>query len=193
MINHLKGIVTKKNPPELVIELSNGISYELTASMNTFYQLPELGESLSLFTHFIVREDAQLLYGFFHEEERTLFRLLIKVNGVGPKMAITLLSSITPLELVQCIHANDISRLVSLPGIGKKTAERLIIEMRDRLHNFSPQEPSNQGSSMVSDALSALIVLGYKPQEAKNALDKNKDKVSTSQELIRLSLKLLAG
>ena len=192
MIGYLSGIILHKQAPELVLDV-HGVGYEITASMNTFYQLPAVGQPLKLFTHFVVREDAQQLYGFYTEQERSMFRLLIKVNGVGPKMAITLLSSIAPTDFVQCIHDNDTARLVRLPGVGKKTAERLIIEMRDRLKHWT-------GSGFVAvnisaeeqDALSALITLGYKPQEAKQALDKNTGKANSSQEMIRFALKLLA-
>ena len=122
MISRLAGIVLDKIPPELLLDV-NGVGYEVTVSMQTYYKVPDIGQKLNLFTHFVVREDAQLLYGFYEVRERTLFRRLIKVNGVGPKSAIALLSSIAPDDFVSCIQTNDINSLLSLPGSGKKTAE----------------------------------------------------------------------
>jgi len=199
MIGHLKGKIIAKHPPELILDV-NGVGYELQASMNTFYQLPELGEEVTLHTHLVVREDAQLLYGFYELRERTLFRMLIKVNGVGPKMALTILSSADPDAFVQCVANNDVSSLVRLPGVGKKTAERLIIEMKDRLADWNENSSTvalpNNPHSVISvvddpsrDAVSALIALGYKPQEASRAVSKVSAEGLTSEELIRLALK----
>jgi Holliday junction DNA helicase RuvA len=197
MIGYISGIILQKQAPELLVDV-NDIGYEIIASMNTFYQLAEVGKPVKLLTHLVVREDAHQLYGFLNEQERSMFRLLIKVNGVGPKMAITLLSSITPIDFVQCITNNDIGRLVRLPGIGKKTAERLIIEMRDRLKGwrlgFTTEELQNSASIISSaeeDAVSALISLGYKSQEAKNAVQHVAGKAESSEEIIRLALKAL--
>jgi Holliday junction DNA helicase RuvA len=197
MIGYIAGTILQKQAPDLLVDV-NGMGYEIIASMNTFYQLAEVGKPVKLLTHLVVREDAHQLYGFLNEQERSMFRLLIKVNGVGPKMAITLLSSITPVDFVQCITNNDIARLVRLPGIGKKTAERLIIEMRDRLKDwrlgFTTEELKNSTSSVSSaeeDAVSALISLGYKPQEAKNAVQHVSGKAESSEEVIRLALKAL--
>ena len=198
MISFLKGIVIEKYPPELVIEV-NGVGYQVTASMNTFYDLPAEGESINLYTYLVVREDAQLLFGFSQKQERKLFTTLIKVNGVGPKMAVTLLSSISVHDFVNCIHSNDTATLVRLPGVGKKTAERLVIDMRDRLKDWqvnlsatsdtiSQQIPRN---TPETDAISALIALGYKPHEAKNAVDNVTSKDLSSEELIRQGLKNL--
>src|SRR5689334_16526495 len=128
MIAQIRGIILEKSPPQLLIEV-HGMGYEIDVPMNTFYQLPEVGQEISLFTHFVVREDAHHLYGFYTRKERQLFRSLLKVNGVGPKLALTILSSITPEEYVRFVLANDTASLVRLPGVGKKTAERLVIEM----------------------------------------------------------------
>lgn len=132
MIGQLRGTLLEKRPPVLLLDV-NGVGYEVEAPMTVFYDLPDTGESLTLHTHFVVREDAQLLYGFADRYERELFRALIKVNGVGPKMALAILSGIEADRLAQCIHDQDTTSLVKVPGIGKKTAERLVIEMRDRL------------------------------------------------------------
>lgn len=193
MISFLKGIIVEKRAPELVIDV-NGIGYLVTASMNTFYDLPAEGESVNLYTHLIVREDAQLLFGFSQAQERQLFTTLIKVNGVGPKMAITILSSINANDFVNCIQNNDTATLVRLPGVGKKTAERLILDMRDRLENWQVKFIQANDTpikatvtSNAQDAVSALIALGYKPHEAKRAVDKL-DVDLSSEELIRQGL-----
>ncbi len=132
MIGLLRGKLLIKQPPDLMLDV-NGVGYEVQASMTTFYDLPELHAEVTLYTHFVVREDAQLLYGFSSQTERELFRHLLKVNGVGPKMALAIVSGMNPLEFNQVIHAGDIARLSRIPGVGKKTAERLVIELRDRL------------------------------------------------------------
>ncbi|MDR3492754.1 MAG: Holliday junction branch migration protein RuvA [Gammaproteobacteria bacterium] len=198
MIGQLKGILLEKQPPQLILDV-NGVGYEIDASMNTFYHLPEVGQAITLFTHFVVREDAHLLYGFHAKEERALFRTLLKVNGVGPKLALTILSSIDPTEFVRCVVNNDTASLVRLPGVGKKTAERLIIEMRDKVANWQPVESMSvnelPNSSRVSrnqdsqDAVSALIALGYKPQEASRVVSKVDDGSLSSEEIIRRSLR----
>ena len=135
MIHHITGKLTEKKAPTLVIDV-NDIGYEIHAPMSTFYQLPDTGNTITLLTHFVVREDAHLLFGFFTEQERKLFRALIKVNGVGPKLGLTILSGMEIDHFVKCIHAQDTARLINIPGIGKKTAERLMIEMRDALSNW---------------------------------------------------------
>ncbi len=198
MIGQLKGILLEKQPPQLILDV-NGIGYEIDASMNTFYQLPEIGQTITLFTHFVVREDAHLLYGFHAREERSLFRTLLKVNGVGPKLALTILSSIDPKEFIRCVVNNDTASLVRIPGVGKKTAERLIIEMRDKVANWQHAEPmgvneipdASRGSRNQNsqDAVSALIALGYKPQEASRVVSKVDDGTLTSEQIIRLSLR----
>ena len=181
MIGRLRGILVEKQPPNLLIDV-NGVGYEVQASMNTFYQLPEINQAITLFTHFIVREDAQLLCGFYTQEERALFRALLKVNGVGPKLALTILSGVSPDEFTRCVNNGDSNSLVKLPGVGKKTAERLIIEMRD--HSFTLTIKSSE-----QDAVSALIALGYKPQEASRLLQGIDTAKHTSEDLIRLALK----
>ncbi len=192
MIGAIKGVLVEKQPPFLLIETANGVSYELQASMTTFYRLPALGEVVKLHTHFIVREDAQLLFGFFTTAERTLFRTLIKVNGVGPKMALTLLSSIEPDAFVRCIRDQDSASLVQLPGIGRKTAERLLIEMRDRCAEWDTTATlasAAAGMGAMSEAMGALLALGYKPQEASRALSQIKQTGLSTEELIRVALK----
>lgn len=198
MIGQIRGIIREKQPPFLLIEAA-GLGYEIDAPMSTFYQLPELGQEVSLFTHFVVREDAHHLYGFYSRDERTLFRTLLKVNGVGPRLGLTILSSIDPQEFVRSILNNDTQSLVRLPGIGKKTAERLVIEMRDKLSEFkqtmttldtkvSKQELDGRGQS-VQDAISALISLGYKREEAIRVITKIDDGSATSEALIRSALR----
>ena len=204
MIGRLTGKVIEKNPPLLVLDVQ-GVGYEVEVPMNTFYNLPDLQEKLTLFTHMIVREDAQFLCGFIADEERRLFRTLIKVNGVGAKLALSILSSISAQEFARCVNENDTKALVQLPGIGKKTAERLIIEVRDKLKDWLPaslpNEPQTKDISTTQDdsaeATSALIALGYKPQEASMmvqqalaALDEEQlASPPSSGELIRMALK----
>ena len=194
MIGRLRGILLEKQPPQLLIDVQ-GVGYEVEAPMTTFYKLPEINQEVLLFTHLVVREDAQLLFGFFSEEERRLFRTLIKVNGVGAKMAVTILSGIEAQEFANCIHESDTARLVKLPGIGKKTAERLIVEMRDKLDNWeititstgATKTPSP--STLENDAVSALVSLGYKPQEASRLISNIEIEGLSSEEIIRQALK----
>ena len=196
MIGRLTGKIISKQPPQLLIDV-NGVGYEVDAPMSTFYQLPEVGKNVALHTHLVVREDAQLLYGFATEEERSLFRSLIKISGVGAKLALTILSGMNAQEFVRCVHDNDAAALVSLPGIGKKTAERLIVELRDRLKEDQSQVDSalpgapmstTPASSPVGDAVSALIALGYKPQEASKMVRTINAEGLDTEEIIRLSL-----
>lgn len=196
MIGRLHGKLIAKQPPFLIIDV-NGVGYELEASMNTFYKLPEVGQILTLHTHLIVREDAHLLYGFCDEEERKLFRTLIKVNGIGPKLAITVLSSMEPEGFVQAVQEQDISSLTRIPGVGKKTAERIVIEMRDRLRDWHVDVSSlvtmmpmasDTPVSPVQDAVSALVALGYKQQEAATVVRKIAKPDMTSEMLIRQAL-----
>ncbi len=191
MIGRIRGILIEKQAPILVIE-TGGIGYELFTPMTTFYHLPDIGNEITLFTHLVVREDAQILYGFNELQERSLFRSLIKISGVGPKSALAILSAITPDNFIKCVIDNDVTSLVRLPGIGKKTAERLIIEMRDRLDDCKFDSSSitiSPNDDATKDAISALIALGYRPQEAQKAVMQNKDKNLSSEELIRLVLK----
>jgi Holliday junction DNA helicase RuvA len=198
MIGKIRGIILEKQPPQLVVDV-NGVGYEIDAPMSTFYQLPDAGNEIHLFTHFVVREDAQQLYGFYTHDERLLFRTLLKVNGVGPRLALTILSSITPDEFVHCVLSNDTAALVRLPGIGKKTAERLVVEMRDKLSDWCsssvvmdkmPEQHKNaERRQILNDAISALIALGYKQQEANRTVTKIDDGAANSEELIRRALR----
>lgn len=198
MIGRIRGLLIEKQAPELLLDV-NGVGYEIQAPMSTFYHLPALGEELVLHTHFVVREDAQLLYGFYDKTERQLFRTLIKVNGVGPKLALTILSGIEADDFVRSVHNSDTAALVKLPGVGKKTAERLIVEMKDRLKDWQPEavlsggNEQNVGSvsdGIIADAESALIALGYKPLEASKAINAIFDEsITNSEELIRAALK----
>ncbi len=199
MIGRIRGVLVDKKPPEIQIDVA-GICYEVQVPMSTLYQLPELGKELTLHTHFVVREDAQLLYGFFEEKDKSMFRSLIKINGVGPKMALGILSSMEANEFVRAVRSNDINAMVKMPGIGKKTAERLLIEMRDRLKDWDAEEGNTKESvsasaSITSDAETALISLGYKPQQAAHAIAavlKTNPEIQGSEELIRHSLKSMA-
>jgi Holliday junction DNA helicase RuvA len=199
VIGRIRGVLVDKKPPEIQIDVA-GICYEVQVPMSTLYQLPELGKELTLHTHFVVREDAQLLYGFFEEKDKSMFRSLIKINGVGPKMALGILSSMEANEFVRAVRSNDINAMVKMPGIGKKTAERLLIEMRDRLKDWVGEEggtqvPVSAGASITSDAETALISLGYKPQQAAHAIAavlKTNPEIQGSEELIRHSLKSMA-
>lgn len=195
MIGRLKGILLEKIPPQLLLDIS-GIAYELDAPLCTFYRLPEIGEEVTLYTHLIVREDAQLLYGFSQEQERTLFRNLIKISAIGPKLALAILSGIEPNNFVHCIMNDDISSLTRIPGIGKKTAERLVIEMRDRVsdwHTKSTEMTDNPHAASISnkiveEAIGALVSLGYKPLEARRTVTSLTHEYQSSEELIRHAL-----
>lgn len=191
MIGRLHGIITDKEPPLLIID-AGGVGYEVYAPMSTFYHLPDLQQPVTLLTHVVIREDAHLLYGFYLRQERDLFRTLIKVNGVGPKLALGILSGITIPEFVQCVQENDVSRLVHIPGIGKKTAERLVIDTRDALAHWAmdatPLPLCSAEQRYIQDAISALTALGYKPHEAQRAIKKVEGSGRNSEELIRLAL-----
>jgi len=194
MIGFLKGKLAAKLPPMLLVDV-NGVGYELEAPMSTFYGLPATGEAVALFTHLVVREDAHILFGFGTDGERRLFRSLIKVSGVGPKIALGILSGASVEEFLRTIEAEDVAMLTRIPGIGRKTAERVIIEMRDSVQKLSL--PSAAGASLTaaavqspqSEAYGALIALGYKPPEATRLL-KNADEPGLSTtEIIRRALK----
>ncbi len=201
MIGQIRGVLVGKQPPEILLE-ANGITYEIQVPMRTLYQLPEIGKSLLLHTHFVVREDAQLLYGFFEAKDKVMFRALIKVNGVGPKMALAILSNMAADEFAHTVRSNNVSALTNMPGVGKKTAERLIIEMRDRLGEWEGAGTlvvSGEGrlapSTITRDAETALISLGYKPQQAAHTIAlilKDREDIVDSEELIRLALKSMA-
>lgn len=198
MIGRLRGTLAEKQPPFLLLDV-NGVGYELEVPMTTLYRLPPVGEALTLHTHLVVREDAQLLYGFAEKRERELFRELIRLNGVGPKLALALMSGLEVDELVRCVQAQDTAALTKIPGVGKKTAERLLVELKDRFKAWEAMpgiaplvlEPSAPAavSSAESDAVSALIALGFKPQEASRAVAAVQEDGLSSEELIRRALK----
>lgn len=196
MIGRLSGILLEKKPPQLLVDVQ-GVGYELEAPMSTFYQLPATGEAVILHTHMVVREDAQLLYAFYSQSERQLFRDLIKINGVGPKLALTILSGVTAEEFTRCVMENDAKALTALPGVGKKTAERLIVELRDRLAKNATAVLPGGGSvaglkveaSPVSDAVSALMSLGYKAQEASQMVRTVDAEGLSTEAIIKAALK----
>lgn len=191
MIGRLRGIILQKQPPQLLLDV-NGVGYEIYAPMTTFYQLPALQESVELLTHLVVREDAHQLYGFLLAHERELFRALIKISGIGPKVALSILSGIAADEFVRSIQENNADRLTAIPGVGKKTAERLVIELRSALSQWQTDLSISGGLEETSDhrqeAMSALTALGYKPAEAKRAVSNIYKSNYTSEELIRLAL-----
>lgn len=201
MIGRLRGSLVYKRPPGLMIEVG-GVGYELEAPMSTFYDLPAEGAEVRLYTHFAVREDAQVLYGFIRESDRALFRSLLKVSGIGGKVALAILSGLDANQFARCVEQEDVPALTRLPGIGKKTAERLIVEMRDRLDQLGAV-PSTTGATTaprssgpddaISDAVSALIALGYKPPEATRMARAVDDGATTSEEIIRAALKAASG
>ena len=202
MIGRLRGIVLEKQPPIVLLELQ-GVGYEVHMPMTCFYELPEIGQEAIIFTHFVVREGAQLLYGFNEKQERALFKELIKVNGVGPKLALAILSGMSAQQFVSAIEKEAISSLVKLPGIGKKTAERLVVEMKDRFKGLNgdlfnqntditlPDVNSKAPSSadIEAEAATALVALGYKPQEASRMVSKVAKPDSDCETLIRDALR----
>lgn len=190
MIGFLRGILLEKEAPNLTIEV-NGVGYEVQIPVNSFYRLPQINQELSLHIHFVVREDGQFLYGFIDKEQRTLFRSLIKVNGVGPKMALAILSAMEPDIFVHHVLNNSPEALEHIPGVGAKTARRLIVEMKDKVSEWKSDSTfvDIKAGVAITDAISALVALGYKPHEARKALMKHKDKELPSEELVRLALK----
>ena len=176
MISRLTGMLAAKRAPQILIDCS-GVGYEAEVSMTTYYQLPEVGEQVAIWTHLLVKDDSHSLVGFTTEQERRLFRQLIRINGVGPKMALTILSGIDDQQFALCISNNDIAMLTRLPGVGKKTAERLVIEMRDKIEGLVGDMPAQQLSasgshSMVSEAVEALQALGYKAGDAEKMINR---------------------
>jgi|TARA_B110000977_G_C10853715_1_gene406812 Holliday junction DNA helicase RuvA len=199
MIGRLQGKVIEKQAPDLLIDVQ-GVGYEVLVSLNTFFGIPAAGEVVTLHTHFVVREDVQQLYGFGTQSERQLFRHLIKVNGVGPKMALAILSGMSANDFAICVHNNDIATLVKLPGVGKKTAERLLIEMRDKIGDVDATAAgaaagTRNGTPDISqEAESALIALGYKPTDAAKIISRvANESVSDAGQLIRLALKSMGS
>jgi Holliday junction DNA helicase RuvA len=190
VIGSVRGRIAAKSPPQVTVE-AGGIGYELEAPMSTFFHLPPVGEEVHLLTHLVVREDAHILYAFATEEERRLFRSLIRVSGVGPKIALALLSGISVSAFAQCVRSEDVSALTRVPGVGRKTAERLIVEMRDRL---APESSGGgaasalHGSSAESEAYGALVALGYRPAEADRLIKAVGPGTHSTEELIRRAL-----
>lgn len=205
MIGRLQGVVLEKQAPELLVDV-NGVGYELMAPMTTFATLGVIGSPVTLYTHLAVREDAHVLYGFSDKSQRTLFRTLIKVSGVGPKLALAILSGMDVNAFARCVQNDDLVSLTKLPGVGKKTAERLIIEMRDRLKEWQTQAPLWQlvddsqavdakavAQHNLQEAETALVALGYKPTEAARMLNKVSGQADTAEELVRLALRQSLG
>ena len=192
MIGRLSGILLEKLPPQIVVDVS-GVGYEVDVPMSSFYNLPATGEKVSLFTHFVVREDAQQLYGFLTLKERAAFRELIRISGVGPKLALSVLSGLSVDDLANCIALQDAGRLTRVPGIGKKTAERLLLELKGKLADALPQAGGAglATATVANDALHALLALGYSDKEAVPTL-KLLPEGLTLEESIRQALKLLA-
>lgn len=200
MIGRIQGTIVYKQAPDLLVDVQ-GVGYEVQLPMSCFFELPGVGQEVSLWTHFVVREDAQLLFGFNTMNERALFRQLIKAQGVGPKMALAIMSGMSAGQFVASVQQGDVTTLVKIPGVGKKTAERLVVEMRDRLKDFGGSAPLEQGGAapepalMVSvdnpldDALSALLALGYKPAQAEKAVKKVATAEMDSEAIIRQALK----
>ncbi|WP_218313244.1 Holliday junction branch migration protein RuvA [Alteromonas antoniana] len=202
MIGRIQGTLIEKQPPEVLIDVG-GVGYEIQMPMTSFYQLPAVGESVTVFTHFVVREDAQLLFGFADKMERGLFRELIKANGVGPKLGLTILSGMSAPQFLTSVQNEDVSALVSLPGIGKKTAERLVVELKDRLAKFGKSESVSlpvsadnlSGQTIVAvndareEAQSALVALGYKPAQASKLVSSVYQDGMESEAVIREALK----
>lgn len=209
MIGRLRGTLVEKIAPEILIECA-GVGYEVTMPMTSIYALPELEQQATIYTHFVVREDAQLLYGFANKVERKLFRLLIKVNGVGPKLALAILSNMSADQFVSCVRHDDVTAIVKIPGVGKKTAERLLIEMRDRLKDWQSQQINsvvnsddampeqlsselNNETTFISDnkgdAINALVSLGYKQVQADKAVKAVYNPGMSSEDIIRDALK----
>nr|WP_320165476.1 Holliday junction branch migration protein RuvA [uncultured Methylophaga sp.] len=195
MIGRLRGIIIEKQPPELVLDV-HGVGYELSAPMSTFFNLPAVNEEVMLFTHMVVREDAQLLYAFATERERLLFRSLLKVNGVGAKLALTILSGSDVDAFARSVQEGDTASLTRLPGVGKKTAERLIVEMRDRLKEVSSamgidtivSDMPMTTAGAKSEAVEALVALGYKSTEADKMLRSFDSEGMTTEQIIRQAL-----
>lgn len=199
MIGHLRGILLEKSPPEILLEV-NGIGYEVLLPMTSFYHLPEVNMEAAIYTHLVVREDAHLLFGFYHKQDRTLFRELIKTNGVGPKLALAILSAMSVSEFSYAIEREELSKLVKIPGVGKKTAERLIVELKGKFKayqhdDFFIEQTSTQSGietekvSATDDAISALVALGYKPAEAEKMVKRVAKPEWDSEQLIREALK----
>lgn len=202
MIGRLQGILAVKHPPELLIDVQ-GVGYEVQMPMTCFYELPDVGQQVTVWIHFVVREDAQLLFGFNTVDERALFRLLLRAQGVGPKLALTIMSSMSAGQFVAAIQNKDIVMLTKIPGVGKKTADRLVVEMKDRLKDFTGADyntglPGDTTPQLVastpsaqSEALSALVALGYKPNQAEQVMRKVATDDMSAEDIIRQALKAM--
>lgn len=194
MIGRLTGVLVEKNPPSLLIDVQ-GVGYEVDAPMSTFYALPAIGDTVGVFTHLAVRDDAHLLFGFATATERVLFRALIKVNGVGAKVALAILSGLSSDEFLSCIANKDVAALVRVPGIGKKTAERLLIELEDKVTTLgigtvpTGTTVDTDQQSVRAQAEEALVSLGYKPAEAARLLDKTATAEQSVEQMIRAALR----
>ena len=202
MIGRLNGVLVEKQPPEILLEVS-GVGYEVQMPMTCFYDLPKVGDNAIVYTHFVVREDAQLLFGFNNKIERALFRELLKANGVGPKLGLAILSGMSAQQFVSCVNNEDATALVKLPGVGKKTAERLVLEMKDRLKNWGndlftpfsdsaviePASDATIANNAADDAVSALVALGYKLPQAQKAVKSVSKPDMSTEVLIKESLK----
>lgn len=197
MIGTLRGKLVSKRPPHMLVDVQ-GVGYEVEAPMTTFYILPDVGTEIHLYTHLVVREDAHLLFGFASERERRMFRTLLKVNGIGARLALTILSGIEADAFAACVLEGDTAQLVRLPGVGRKTAERLVVEMRDRLGDWEAAAAATTPASAqhtrtsadpADDAISALVALGYKPQEASRYVHAVTRDGMDSEEIIREALK----
>ena len=193
MIAWLRGRLSEKQAPWMLIDVQ-GVGYELEAPLSVFYDLPAAGEEVSIYVHMVVREDAQLLYGFANKQQRDVFRMLIKMNGVGPKVALAVLSTLSIQELAACAVNQDVAVLTKVPGIGQKTALRLLVELEDRLEkDFSDVSvPTGSVASHTGDAISALVQLGYKSGDASKVV-RGLDADLSSEEMIRQALRILSG
>ncbi|AZI14382.1 Holliday junction branch migration protein RuvA [Avibacterium paragallinarum] len=201
MIGRLTGLLVEKQPPEILLDVQ-GVGYELLLPMTSFYNLPETGQQTTLFTHLVVREDAHLLFGFSHKQDRTLFRELIKTNGVGPKLALAILSAMSVNEFAYAIEREELSKLVKIPGVGKKTAERLLVELKGKFKDLPQgdffiesthlpvaEKSSSKENVQIDDAIAALVALGYKASEAEKMVKKVANPDLNSEQLIREALK----
>ncbi len=204
MIGRIKGTLIKKDPPMLLVDV-NGVGYEIEAPVRVFFELPEINTEVTIITHMLVREDAQILYGFNNDQQRTLFRQLLKVNGIGAKSALAVLSTMSTNEFVAMVQSQDVAAIVKVPGIGKKTAQRLIIEMRDKLGDVASNDislPTSQAQAAIlddipataqSEALIALQSLGFRPQEVNMLIKQVATDDMTAEDIIRLCLQRKGG
>ncbi|MDH2925403.1 Holliday junction DNA helicase subunit RuvA [Nicoletella semolina] len=198
MIGRLHGKVLEKSPPEMVLDVQ-GVGYEILLPMTSFYDLPQVGEETSIFTHLIIREDAHLLFGFVHKQDRTLFRELIKTNGIGPKLALAILSAMSASQFASAIEREELSKLTKIPGIGRKTAERLLVELKGKFKDHSHNDffvenshldtPAIHSVEPLDEARDALIALGYKPADAEKMVKKANHLNASSEQIIREALK----